>query len=72
MRRFGKKNEGKAIFALAHTLVVIIWNVLAEGCDYQDLGADYFDRHHDAASRQRYLVRELEKLGHIVTLEPAA
>lgn len=72
LRRFGKKNEGKAIFALAHTLIVIIWSVLAEGCEYHDLGADYFNQHHDAASRQRYLVRELEKLGHTVTLEPAA
>jgi transposase len=72
LRRFGKKNENKAIFALAHTLVVIIWYLLAEGCDYEDLGGDYFDRRHDADARQRYLVRELEKLGNTVTLEPAA
>lgn len=24
-RRFGKKGEGKAIFAVAHTLLVIVW-----------------------------------------------
>lgn len=72
LRRFGRKQEGKAIFALAHTLVVIIWNVLSEGCDYQDLGGDYFERRNDAAARQRYLVRELEKLGNDVTLKPVA
>ena len=25
-RRMGKKNEGKAIFAVAHTMIVIIWH----------------------------------------------
>src|SRR5579875_3194463 len=72
MRRFGKKGEGKAVFAVAHTLVVIIWHVLAEGSTYDELGADYFDRRHDATARQRYLVRELEKLGNEVTLRPVA
>ena len=71
-RRFGKRNENKATFALAHTLIVIIWHILANGVDYQDLGEDYFDRRNDAAARQRYLVTELEKLGNTVNLEPAA
>ncbi len=53
-------------------MIVIIWHVLNDGRDYDDLGADYFDRRNDAAARQRYLVRELEKLGHTVTLQPAA
>jgi len=72
LRRFGKKNENKAVFALAHSLIVIIWHVLTDGCEYNDLGGDYFERRNDAAARQRYLVRELEKLGHAVTLQPAA
>lgn len=71
-RRFGKRNENKATFALAHTLIVIIWHILANGVDYQDLGDDYFEKRTDAAARQRYLVRELEKLGNTVNLEPAA
>lgn len=73
LRRFGKRNENKATFAVAHTLIVIIWHVLNDGCDYHDdLGADYFQRRHSAASRQRYLIGELEKLGNTVTLQPAA
>jgi transposase len=72
LRRFGKKNENKALFALAHTLIVIIWHVLANHCDYAELGGDYFERRNDAEARQRYLVRELQKLGHAVTLQPAA
>lgn len=71
-RRFGKRNENKATFALAHTLIVIIWHVLSEGTDYDDMGGDYFERRNDAEAPKRYLVRELEKLGNTVTLEPAA
>jgi transposase len=72
LRRFDKKNENKATFAVAHTLIVIIWHVLHDGVDYDDLGGDYFEQRNDAAARQRYLVRELEKLGNTVTLQPAA
>jgi transposase len=71
-RRFGTRSEGKAIFAVAHTLVVIIWHVLNDDRTYEELGSDYFDRRNEAAARQRYLVRELEKLGHRVSLQPAA
>ncbi len=71
-RRFGTKSEGKALFAVAHTMIVIIWHVLATGSDYEELGPDYFERRNTTAARQRYLVRELEKLGHTVVLEPAA
>jgi transposase len=72
MRRFGTKGEGKAIFAVAHTLLVIIWHVLEEGSTYEELGADYFAHRTDTEARQRYLVRQLEALGHKVTLTPAA
>jgi transposase len=72
IRRFGTKAEGKAIFAVAHTLVVIIWHVLNQESTYNELGSDYFDRRNDAQARQRYLVRELEKLGNKVALTPAA
>src|SRR5882757_2278811 len=72
-RRFGKKGGQKAAVATAHTLIVIIWHVLAETSAYRDLGSDYFTAridHPDA--RKRRLVRELEALGHRVTIEPAA
>lgn len=71
-RRFGKKGEGKAIFAVAHTMLVIAWHLLATGTDYEELGADYFARRDDAKTRERYLIRQLEALGHRVTVEPAA
>ncbi len=57
---------------MAHTLVVIIWHVLKEASTYEELGADYFVGRTDADARKRYLVRQLEALGHNVTLTPAA
>jgi hypothetical protein len=49
------KSEGKAILASAHTMIVIVWHILAsENTTYQELGADYFERRNDAAARQRY------------------
>lgn len=71
-RRFGTKGETKAIFAVAHTMIVIVWHLLAGEITYQDLGADFFERRTDTEARQRHLVRQLEALGHRVTLEPAA
>jgi transposase len=72
-RRFGKKAEGKAIFACAHTLIVIIYHVLAEDdAAFEDLGADWFQRRSDTQAHTRRLVHQLEKLGHCVTLTPAA
>jgi hypothetical protein len=39
--------------------------------DYEDLGADYFVER-DAEAARRRAVRQLERLGHKVILEPAA
>jgi transposase len=72
LRRFGKKGQAKATFAVGHTILVIIWQLLVNDCDYADLGVDYFARRNDAEARKRYLVRQLEALGHSVTLDPAA
>lgn len=71
-RRFGKKGEAKAAFAVGHTLLVMIWHVLHDEQDYRELGADYFETRTDSKQRERYLVRQLEALGHKVTLDPAA
>jgi transposase len=71
-RRFGKGGDNKAIFAVGHSILVIVWHLLANGCDYEDLGGDYFARRTDAEARTRYLIRQLHALGHQVTLEPAA
>jgi transposase len=72
-RRFGKKGGQKATTATAHTMIVIIWHVLAETTAYRELGTDYFTTRIDSPdARKRRLFRELEALGHKVTIEPAA
>lgn len=72
-RRFGTKGETKAIFAVAHSMIVIVWHLLADDtATYEELGADFFERRTNTEARQRQLIRQLEALGHKVTLEPAA
>jgi transposase len=72
LRRFGKSGQAKASFAVGHTILVIVWHLLASDRDYEDLGGDYFTRRTDAEARKRYLIRQLEELGTKVTVEPAA
>jgi len=71
-RRFGKTGGKKAAFAVAHTLIEIIWHVLADGAAYRDLGADYFSRHEDPDATKMRLIRQLENLGYQVSVQPAA
>jgi len=67
-RRRGKK---KALIAVAHTLLVMCYQVLKKGQPYQELGPEYLDQL-EPERRARQLVRQLESLGHKVTLEPKA
>jgi transposase len=72
LRRFGRRNETKAIFAVAHTILVAVFHMLSRGEDYHDLGADYFDRRADPERQIRRLVAQLQALGQTVTVTPAA
>ena len=56
--------------AVAHSVLVIAYHVLDQGVAYQELGEDYFQQRQSAEHYQRQLVRQLERLGHKVTLEP--
>jgi transposase len=69
-RRLAKRRGCKrALVAVGHTLLVIIYHVLKRGTTYAELGPDFYDRlQPDRLTRQ--LVKRLEALGHKVTLEP--
>ena len=56
--------------AVAHSVLVIADHVLDQGVPYHELGEDYFQQRHAVDRQQRELVRQLERLGHKVTLEP--
>ncbi len=64
--RLGAK---KAVIAVAHSVLVIVYHVLAKGEPYQDLGPDYF-RRQDKEQQARRFIRQLETLGYRVELAP--
>ena len=64
-KRLGRK---KALVAVAHSLLVIIFHVLQSDQTYTELGGDYFDRQHVEQQRAYYL-RRLHLLGLKVTVE---
>lgn len=65
-RRIGRK---KAIVAISHSVLGIIYHVLRTKKPYAELGADYFDKV-DTARIQQHHIRRLEQLGYTVTLTP--
>lgn len=64
-KRLGKK---KALVAVGHSLLVMIYHVVARQMSYQELGGDYFDKQNVKTQRQR-LIRWLEATGLRVTVE---
>jgi len=64
-KRLGAK---KAVVAVAHSILVVIYTLLKKGTVYKDLGTQHFEE----ADRQRLargLKRRIESLGYQVTLE---
>ena len=68
MRHRGHK---KAVIAVAHTILRVVYHLLARCTTYQDLGPDYFDRRYTERITRRAL-HLLERQGYRVTLEKAA
>jgi len=66
--RRGKKRAGMAV---AHSMLVIIYYLLHEGVPYKEKGEAFFEEQ-DRQVIQKRLVRQLERLGHQVTLQPLA
>jgi transposase len=59
------------IMALAHTLLRIVYHILAEGTTYRELGGDYYDRQHRQRLTRR-AIQLLQRQGYQVTLGSAA
>jgi transposase len=68
-RLAARRGRKRALIALAHTILGIVYHVLKKGTEYADLGPDYFERR-DTVRLTRHLVDRLERLGHKVILEP--
>jgi transposase len=66
----GRHGSKKAAVAVGHSILVICYHVLERGVPYEELGEDYFDRQRSGEAYAKRLVRQLERLGHKVALEP--
>ncbi|MBN2003366.1 MAG: IS110 family transposase [Anaerolineae bacterium] len=60
-RLAARRGKKRAIVAIAHSILVSIWHMLAHGVAYRELGADYYDQRSKGA-KVAYLTRQLEKL----------
>jgi transposase len=64
----GRRGHAKAITAVGHSILTAAWHMLQTGELYRDPGDDYYT-HRDPDRITRRLVRQLEALGHVVTLQ---
>jgi len=68
-----RRGKLKALVAVARSILVIVWHLLADpAARYHDLGADNYTAHIDKTRKPRSHVRQLEALGYTVTLTAAA
>jgi transposase len=68
-RLVGRRGKKRALLAVGHSILVIVYHLLKDGTRYTDLGGDFFDRL-EPERLTRYYVKRLQKLGHNVILEP--
>ena len=70
-RLAARRGAKRAVVAVAHTILTIIYHLLRDQTTYRELGGQYFDER-DRQATERRLVRRLEALGNRVTVEPVA
>lgn len=67
-----RRGKGKALVAVARSILIIIWHLLANpNTTYHDLGPDFYTTRIDKERRKHHLVQQLQALGLQVTLTPA-
>ena len=64
-----RRGAKRAAVAVGHSILVIFYHMLKTGESYQEKGADYFLTTDKQRIQQR-LVRQLERLGNTVILQP--
>ncbi len=69
-RLAARRGKKRASVATAHTILVIVYHILAEQRTYEDLGVHYFDQRNQDRTTRR-LVRKLESFGYQVSLQAA-
>lgn len=70
VRRRGRQ---RALVAVARSILVAVWHLLDDpSVRFVDLGADFYERRINKDRRTHDLIRQLQALGHQVSLSPAA
>jgi transposase len=67
-RLAARKGKKRALVAVGHKILVIVFHMLKNHQPYRDLRADYFDRR-NGEQIKRSLIRRLERLGLQVTVQ---
>jgi transposase len=68
-----RRGKLKALVAVARSILVIVWHLLADPtARFHDLGADFYTNRTDTGRKTRNHIRQLQALGFTVTLTPAA
>jgi transposase len=65
-----KRGDKRAIVAVAHSIIIIIYSMITNGTNYQDLGKLYFDNRNRDHVLQR-ATKRIEALGYKVSLQVA-
>lgn len=71
-RLAARRGKKRALVAVAHRLLAIIYNVLKKRQTYQELGEDYRDKQPNTERLKERLLKRLEKLGVKVKVEEPA
>jgi transposase len=61
----------RALIAVAHAILIVIYTVLKTATSYRELGGDYLDTIHKE-QLQKYFIRRLQRLGLTVSVQPPA
>jgi transposase len=70
-RLAARRGKKRAIVAVGHTILIMVYHIIKEQSTYQELGADYFERRNEQALIRRLTLR-INKLGYQVELTKTA
>lgn len=66
-----RRGANKAAVAVAHSMLIVIYNMIKNKQHYYELGFDYFDKK-DSEHRAQKLAKKIEALGYSVTIQKAS
>ncbi len=63
------RGRAKAIVAMEHSLLTLVWTMLTTGTLYDEPGPEYYSRRNPQRTKNR-AIQQLEALGYDITLQP--